>query len=83
MERHKIVSKSYVESKTLTIGIILGAAIGIGVENVTINILDLLYPIPKEIVCQKGKLFEQAEWGGTVYLKTETECLETALEELK
>ena len=45
MERHKIVSKSYVESKTLTIGIILGAAIGIGVENVTINILDLLYPI--------------------------------------
>lgn len=79
MDSHTVIQKGFIESKALTIGIVLGAAIGIGGQHVVNNVLDLVYPTPKEVVCQKGILFEQITWGGNVYLKTKKECLETSL----
>jgi hypothetical protein len=32
---------------------------------------------PSEVVCSKGKAFEQVSYGASVYLKTDTECIDT------
>ena len=62
------------DGRWLTIGIILGNFIGMGLlyiyetyqENTT----------PSEVVCSKGKAFEQVSYGSGVYLKTDTECID-------
>ena len=78
----KIVDGSY-GCRWLAVGILIGSLIGIGLQNTIEDFLDLWYPTPKEVVCQKGKLFEQISYGGSVYLKTQKECIETALEEVR
>ena len=32
---------------------------------------------PSEMVCQKGMAYEQTGYGASVYLKTDTECIDT------
>ena len=59
----------------LAVGITVGSFVGMGLlyiyeryqENTT----------PSEVVCSKGKTFEQASYGASVYLKTDTECIDT------
>ena len=55
-------------------GLLIGSLVGMGLlhifetyqENIT----------PSEVVCSKGRAFEQASYGASVYLKTDTECLD-------
>ncbi len=59
--------------KWLAVGIMLGSLIGMGV----LHIFETWQSntTPSEVVCDKGRAFEQANYGSGVYLKTETECL--------
>jgi hypothetical protein len=79
---HKVVSCNY-GCRWLAIGILIGTLIGIALKNTIEDFIDLWYPMPHEVVCQKGILFEQIMYGGSVYRKTNKECIETALEEVK
>ena len=59
----------------LATGLLIGSLVGMGLlhifetyqENIT----------PSEVVCSKGRAFEQASYGASVYLKTDTECIDT------
>ena len=59
----------------LATGLLIGNLVGMGLlyiyetyqENTT----------PSEVVCSKGRAFEQANYGASVYLKTDTECIDT------
>ena len=61
--------------KWMAVGIFIGSLVGMGIlhifetwqENTT----------PSEVVCSKGKAFEQVSYGASVYLKTDTECIDT------
>ena len=57
----------------LVFGIVVGNFIGMGILHIVEEVS--MYNTPAEVVCQKGKTFQQATTGSEVYLRTETECL--------
>lgn len=75
----KVVNSSY-GCRWFAVGIFIGALIGLCIEDKLEDFLNHWWPLPSEVVCQKGKLFEQITVGGSVYLKTDKECIETDLE---
>ena len=59
----------------LAIGIIIGVFVGMGIERIYET--HQANTTPSEVVCSKGKAFEQVSYGASVYLKTDTECIDT------
>jgi len=66
MVREKLTTLSYLA---------LGGFIGAGIYDLAIH-LQISYNKSKPaVICEKGIAFEQIMEGGTVYLKTEKECI--------
>ena len=59
----------------LATGLFIGSLVGMGL----LHIFETWQSntTPSEVVCQKGRAFEQASYGASVYLKTDTECIDT------
>jgi|TARA_R110000765_G_scaffold203967_1_gene309066 hypothetical protein len=59
----------------LSTGITVGVFVGMGLLHIFETYQE--NTTPSEVVCSKGMAFEQASYGASVYLKTDTECLDT------
>ena len=59
----------------LSTGIAVGTFVGMGLLHIFETYQE--NTTPSEVVCSKGRAFEQASYGASVYLKTETECIDT------
>ena len=59
----------------LATGLIIGSFVGMGVLHIFETYQE--NTTPSEMVCQKGMAYEQTGYGASVYLKTDTECLDT------
>jgi|TARA_R110002124_G_scaffold89750_1_gene229406 hypothetical protein len=59
----------------LATGLFIGSLVGMGL----LHIFETYQSntTPTEVVCQKGMAYEQTGYGSGVYLKTETECIDT------
>jgi hypothetical protein len=58
----------------LATGLFIGSLVGMGLLHIYETYQE--NTTPSEVVCNKGKAFEQANYGASVYLKTDTECLD-------
>jgi len=58
----------------LSAGIIVGVFVGMGLLHIYETYQE--NTTPSEVICQKGMSYEQASYGASVYLKTDTECLD-------
>ena len=56
-------------------GLLIGSLVGMGLLHIFETYQE--NTTPSEVVCSKGRAFEQASYGASVYLKTETECIDT------
>ena len=56
-------------------GLLIGSLVGMGLLHIFETYQE--NTTPSEVVCSKGMAFEQASYGASVYLKTDTECLDT------
>tara|TARA_B100000768_G_scaffold147843_1_gene141535 strand:+ start:328 stop:552 length:225 start_codon:yes stop_codon:yes gene_type:complete len=56
-------------------GLLIGSLVGMGLLHIYETYQE--NTTPSEVVCSKGRAFEQSSYGASVYLKTETECLDT------
>jgi len=56
-------------------GLLIGSLVGMGLLHIFETYQE--NTTPSEVVCSKGMAFEQSSYGASVYLKTETECLDT------
>ena len=59
----------------LATGLFIGSLVGMGLLHIYERYLE--NTTPNEVVCQKGTAYEQIDFGSGVYLKTETECIDT------
>ena len=59
----------------LATGLLIGSLVGMGLLHIFETYQE--NTTPSEVVCSKGRAFEQASYGASVYLKTDTECLDT------
>ena len=59
----------------LATGLIIGSFVGMGVLHIFETYQE--NTTPSEMVCQKGMAYEQTGYGASVYLKTDTECIDT------
>ena len=59
----------------LATGLIIGSFVGMGLLHIFETYQE--NTTPSEVVCSKGRAFEQSGFGGSVYLKTDTECIDT------
>ena len=59
----------------LATGLIIGSFVGMGLLHIFETYQE--NTTPSEVVCSKGRAFEQASYGASVYLKTDTECIDT------
>ena len=59
----------------LSTGITVGAFVGMGLLHIFETYQE--NTTPSEVVCSKGMAYEQATYGASFYLKTDTECLDT------
>ena len=55
-------------------GLLIGSFVGMGLLHIFETYQE--NTTPSEVVCSKGRAFEQASYGASVYLKTDTECLD-------
>ena len=63
------------EAMWLAVGLLIGSFVGMGLLHIFETYQE--NTTPSEVVCSKGRAFEQASYGASVYLKTETECIDT------
>ena len=63
------------EAIWLAVGLLIGSFVGMGILHIDERYLE--NTTPNEVVCQKGTAYEQIDFGSGVYLKTETECIDT------
>ena len=56
-------------------GLLIGSLVGMGLLHIYETYRE--NTTPSEVVCSKGMAFEQSSFGTSVYLKTDTECLDT------
>ena len=59
----------------LATGLVIGSFVGMGLLHIFETYQE--NTTPSEVVCSKGRAFEQASYGASVYLKTATECIDT------
>ena len=63
------------EAMWLAVGLLIGSFVGMGLLHIFETYQE--NTTPSEVVCSKGRAFEQASYGASVYLKTDTECIDT------
>ena len=56
-------------------GLLIGSLVGMGLLHIFETYQE--NTTPSEMVCQKGMAYEQTGYGASVYLKTDTECIDT------
>jgi len=81
---NKLRIQSGVSYGDLWLGIIIGVMIGWGITYLYEEIEPLINPLTPEFICQKGKTYQATVYGGNVYTKVDTECIDTTfLEEVE